>query len=310
MFTHRQQREIFHLLFLERLLKIADPRAFVLKGGINLRFFFGSPRYSEDMDLDVLASAVDTLRKNGYRILQDPAFARALSTYGIDEVIGGGPAKAKHTATTQRFRARLVTAGGESLPTKVEFSRRGATGERVMGTTDPAIAQRYRRLSFPCMHYSAAAACRQKMFALATRRQPQARDAFDLHILWLGGHAKPGLAGLLTPGSIQVATTGHTRQLDTPVARYEFLRIQPSMMRQGIAASPTDPPYNLATAPKALLDTLYIATRKRRRFASLPEVNMGEVDRAELRGLVERQMPAGPIRRGVQRRLGALDTQG
>ena len=198
MFTHRQQREIFHLLFLERLLKIADPRAFVLKGGINLRFFFGSPRYSEDMDLDVLAGAVGTLRKNGYRILQDPAFARALATYGIDEVIVGDPAKAKHTATTQRFRARLVTAGGESLPTKVEFSRQGATGESVMGTTDPAIAQRYRRLSFPCMHYSAAAACRQKMLALATRRQPQARDAFDLHTLWLGGHAKPGLAGLLT----------------------------------------------------------------------------------------------------------------
>ena len=119
------------------------------------------------------------------------------------------------------------------------------------------------------------------------------------------------LHGLISqiPGSVQVATTGHTRQLDTPVARYEFLRIQPSMMRQGTAASPTDPPYNLATAPKALLDTLYIATRKRRRFASLPEVNMGEVDRAELRGLVERQMPAGPIRRGVQRRLGALDAQ-
>ena len=50
------------------------------------------------------------------------------------------------------------------------------------------------------------------------------------------------------PGSIEVATTGHTRQLDTPVARYEFLRIQPAMMRQGIAASATEPPYNLATA--------------------------------------------------------------
>jgi hypothetical protein len=52
-YSHRQQREIFHFLFLERLLKIADPRLFVLKGGVNLRFFFNSPRYSEDMDLDV-----------------------------------------------------------------------------------------------------------------------------------------------------------------------------------------------------------------------------------------------------------------
>ena len=45
----RQQREIFHLLFLKRLLKVSNPRAFVLKGGINLRFFFSSPRYFEDM---------------------------------------------------------------------------------------------------------------------------------------------------------------------------------------------------------------------------------------------------------------------
>ena len=55
MYTPHQQREIFHLLFLERLLKVSDPRAFVVKGGANLRFFFGSPRYSENMDLDVLA---------------------------------------------------------------------------------------------------------------------------------------------------------------------------------------------------------------------------------------------------------------
>ena len=137
MFTSRQQREVFHLLFLERLLKVSDPRAFVLKGGINLRFFYGSPRFSEDMDLDVLAGAVDALRKNGFRILQDPAFARTLATYGIDELIVGDPAKAKQTATTQRFRARLVTTAGETHATKVEFSRRAAVGESAVATLDP-----------------------------------------------------------------------------------------------------------------------------------------------------------------------------
>ena len=111
-----------------------------------------------------------------------------------------------------------------------------------------------------------------------------------------------GLIGQI-PGSIEVATTGHTRRLDTPVARYEFLRIQPSMMRQGIAASATEPPYNIATAAKALLDTLYIATRKRRRFASLPEVDMDQVDRSELRRLLDGQVRAGPIRRAIENRL-------
>ena len=198
-FTHRQQREVFHFLFLEQLLRISDPRAFVLKGGINLRFFFASPRYSEDMDLDVLAGAVGTLRKNGYRILRDPAFAKRLAAYGIAELILGDPAKAKHMATTQRFRARLVNTAGESYPTKAEFSRCAQTGESVLETIDPSVARAYRRLSFPCRHYSAAAACQQKLLALANRRQVQARDAFDLYLLWLSGHVKPGAAGSLTP---------------------------------------------------------------------------------------------------------------
>ena len=58
---------------------------------------------------------------------------------------------------------------------------------------------RYRRLSFPCRHYSAAAAARQKVLALANRRHVQALDAFDLYILWLGGHAQPGRGGTLAP---------------------------------------------------------------------------------------------------------------
>ena len=136
-YSHRQQREIFHFLFLERLLKIADPRLFVLKGGVNLRFFFNSPRYSEDMDLDVLGGSVATLKKNGYRILDDPAFARSLAAFDIRELIVNDPAKAKHTTTTQRFRLRLVTTAGDVHPTRVEFSRRGVSHEFVTETIDP-----------------------------------------------------------------------------------------------------------------------------------------------------------------------------
>lgn len=198
-FTHRQQLEIFHFLFLERLLKISDPRLFVLKGGVNLRFFFASPRYSEDMDLDVMAGSVATLNKNGYRILQDPAFARSLATYGVAELRVNDPGKAKQTATTQRFRARLITTGGESYPTKVEFSRRGVEDEFTTDAVEPRVAERMRRLSFACQHYSAQSACLQKARALANRAQPQARDVFDLYVLWLGGHADGDAIRSLTP---------------------------------------------------------------------------------------------------------------
>lgn len=64
--SDRDCREVFHFLFLEWLLRVTAPSLVVLKGGVNLRFFHGSPRYSEDMDLDVDAPklSVGTLRKN------------------------------------------------------------------------------------------------------------------------------------------------------------------------------------------------------------------------------------------------------
>lgn len=108
------------------------------------------------------------------------------------------------------------------------------------------------------------------------------------------------------PGSIQVATTGHSRSLLSPVGRYEFLRIKPEMMMADVETSSTTPPYAIATAEKALLDTLYIATRKRRRFASLPELELGEIDQGRLRALLNAQVPWQPIRRAIKRRLSGL----
>ena len=202
-YTVRQMREAFHLLFLERLLKLSDPRLYVLKGGANLRFFYNSPRYSEDMDIDVLGGSVATLKKNGYRVLNDQGFRRSLAAFGIVDVAANDPSRAKHTATTQRFRARLVTVAGEVWPTKVEFSRRqqpGSARSILIGDTSPAIGRTYRRLAFRCQHYSGKAAALQKLSALAQRPEPQVRDAFDLHVLWLGGHWDDEVLSLL-PGN-------------------------------------------------------------------------------------------------------------
>lgn len=84
------------------------------------------------------------------------------------------------------------------------------------------------------------------------------------------------LHGVLSqiPRSQQVATTGRPRVLESPVGRFEFLRIKPELMSDGIDWSDTHQPYLMASAEKALLDTLYIATRKSRRFASLPELDL------------------------------------
>jgi hypothetical protein len=84
------------------------------------------------------------------------------------------------------------------------------------------------------------------------------------------------LHGLLSqiPATIQIATTGHSRALRTPIGAFEFLQLKPTMFRQGIEWRDAAIPYLLAGPEKALLDTLYISTRKARRFARLPEVEL------------------------------------
>lgn len=190
MFSDTQIREVFHFCFLDRLLKLSDPGLYVLKGGVNLRFFFNSPRYSEDMDIDVLAGNVGTLKKNGYKILQDGAFRRSLRSFDIADLDVNDPAKAKQTETTQRFRVGLITPAGHRLPTKVEFSRRNESedGPSETGLVNAEIVRAYRKLAFRCRHYSGGAAVVQKLRALAGRPVTQSRDVFDLAILFRGGH--------------------------------------------------------------------------------------------------------------------------
>jgi predicted nucleotidyltransferase component of viral defense system len=194
MFSDAQIREVFHFHFLDRLLKQTDPGLYILKGGVNLRFFFSSPRYSEDMDIDVLAGSVGTLKKNGYKILNDLAFRRSLRSFDIADIEINDPAKAKQTGTTQRFRFGLISSAGNHLPTKVEFSRRNdsSDGESEIALIDAEIARPYRKLPFRCPHYTGATAMLQKMRALAGRPVTQARDVFDLAILIRGGHRPAG----------------------------------------------------------------------------------------------------------------------
>lgn len=108
------------------------------------------------------------------------------------------------------------------------------------------------------------------------------------------------------PGAIQVATTGHARTLDSPIGRFEFLQLRPQMMAEGIAMSETEPPYAIATAEKALLDTFYIATRRGNRYQRLPELDLSNVDDRVLAELLDRHVTARPIRKAIAARLAGL----
>ena len=66
--------EHFHLLFLAQLGARLDKKLYALKGGCNLRFFWKSIRYSEDIDFDAHTIAKHTLQKNVRQILRRRGF--------------------------------------------------------------------------------------------------------------------------------------------------------------------------------------------------------------------------------------------
>ncbi len=182
-YNQLQLREIFHLEFLRWLGRNIKAENYALKGGVNLRFFFNSFRYSEDMDLDASGINVDTLKETVMKILETRSFQEPLKPFGIEKIIPPDVSKAKQTETTQRFKVHLLTAAGEDLFTKVEFSRRGFKGETVVQPVSDAILRAYKLPPLICPHYSAEMAILQKTEALASRSVVQARDVFDLYLL-------------------------------------------------------------------------------------------------------------------------------
>lgn len=75
------------------------------------------------------------------------------------------------------------------------------------------------------------------------------------------------------PRVVHVVTTEQRPILTTPVATYEFYRIQPDLFG-GFKPYRRTGNFDIATAEKALFDTLYFSARKGRRFAFLPEVEL------------------------------------
>lgn len=183
LYSPLQTREIFHLEFLRWLIRALPADCYVLKGGVNLRLFFRSIRYSEDMDLDVTGVGVERVKKTVTDILSARGFSDSLKSFGIERVVPPDMTKAKQTETTQRFKIHLWTSAGEDLFTKVEFSRRGFKGEALVEPVAASILRSYKMAPLLVPHYDAASAVGQKIQALAQRSILQARDVFDLFVL-------------------------------------------------------------------------------------------------------------------------------
>jgi predicted nucleotidyltransferase component of viral defense system len=179
--SYAQKIEFFHLAFLEVLAKRLDPSRYILKGGANLRYFFGSARYSEDIDIDLARPLPPDLEAKVDSIITSRPLALLLRLGGLEVAEFTTP---KQTETTRRWKVALAGAGGKPVRTKIEFSGRASEGGGYRLEQLPREVVAPYALPAPSVqHYEAAAATAQKVSALVGRSQTQARDVFDLDLL-------------------------------------------------------------------------------------------------------------------------------
>lgn len=175
--------EIFHLLLVQ-VLTVHKSDWFILKGGANLRYYFGSVRYSNDIDLDFSNKPGWNVEKIVDSALAGNALKVLLAKEGLTITQSTKP---KQTETTRRWKLGLARqyAINEVVRTKIEFSYRDMNREDVLFETIPnQVVAAYALRPATLSHYGKTAALNQKIAALALRSETKARDIFDLELLF------------------------------------------------------------------------------------------------------------------------------
>jgi predicted transcriptional regulator of viral defense system len=107
------------------------------------------------------------------------------------------------------------------------------------------------------------------------------------------------------PQIVHAATTGHTKLRRTPVGTFAFHRITPSLFG-GLDWYREGREFLIATPEKALVDSLYLSSRRGKAFGHFPELEFGPSFGFRRARQWARRIPAGPIQRHVVARLGQL----
>ncbi len=110
------------------------------------------------------------------------------------------------------------------------------------------------------------------------------------------------------PQVVYAATTGHTSRKRTPVGTYSFHRIGPDFFN-GFHWYRGRNEFLIAEPEKALIDSLYVASRRGKRFGSFPELDLTsgfDVSRAEH---WIASIPYGRIRSFVERRFSEIASE-
>jgi predicted nucleotidyltransferase component of viral defense system len=209
-----QAIERFHLTFLRVLSAALRPSQFVLKGGANLRYFFGSPRYSNDIDLDSRVREGWRLEEVVDGVLKGQALSTILATGGIALAEFSKP---KQTETTQRWKVALAGALAAEVHTKIEFSTRKGDQRLVAEQIPRSLVARYGLEPPIVQRYTLAPMLEQKVKALALRGETQARDIFDLDLLFRERGKETDPASIVT----EYADAARARARELPYPSFE-----------------------------------------------------------------------------------------
>src|SRR4030042_2103485 len=145
MLNDLEAREALHVLVRRLLADAVPPGTAVVRGGVNLRLFFGSRRYSEDLDLDLEPGAHAAYVAAVHGVLTSAWLRDRLRALGIERLdYAGRPAK--NTATTVRFKLGVLRQGGIRLPTRIAASLGGVRQDEVpvREVPQPEVVARYR----------------------------------------------------------------------------------------------------------------------------------------------------------------------
>lgn len=151
--TTAQAIECLQLGFLGVLRTRLDEGRYVLKGGANLRYFFGSVRYSEDIDLDINSVEGWKLEDQIDKTLASDTLTIVLRSAGV-RILCDQITKPNQTDTTRRWKVQIAADGlRSSIRTKIEFSAGNGEDRFALETVPDDVARPYAMRPPSVQHY-------------------------------------------------------------------------------------------------------------------------------------------------------------
>ena len=161
-------RAYLQLVFLNYFYQQEEAQSIVFRGGTAIKLFFGSPRFSEDLDFSTTHSPSQI---NSTLKITEKALAKEVPSLRIHHLHSG--------KATERFRVRYE--GEETkypMVIGLDFHRANEVGE----TTLSSLTTRFPVVIFPLIpHLTAEAILKEKLEALQAR--DKGRDFFDVWYL-------------------------------------------------------------------------------------------------------------------------------